>query len=248
MIKVDPAGLKLTPLELGSSHDLVVGEPVATLGSPFGEPQSLSVGVVSAVDRSISSLTAFSIGKAIQTDAAINHGISGGPLLDSQGKVVGIAAQTDPTGGQGSGVGFAVPVDTAKRSLGQLRKDGKVRYGFLGVTSQALYPQLAKRLGVSAGRGAIVVKVAKGSPADDADLKAGEDKVDFQSQQDIPKGGDVIVAVDGKRVVEPGDLADLVSFKNPGETVKLRVVRGDKTRTVSVKLEERPANTRPSGG
>ena len=248
LLKIDPSGLKLTPLDLGSSHDLIVGEPVATLGSPFGEPQSMSVGVVSALDRSIESLTAFSIGKAIQTDAAINHGNSGGPLLDAKGRVVGIAAQINSSSGEGQGVGFAVPVDTVKRSLDQLRRSGKVRYGFLGVTSEGLYPQLAKRLGLKIDRGALVAKVVKGGPADDAGIEPGKDKVSFQVLPDIPKGGDVIVAVDGARVQEPGDLADLVSFKQPGQTVKLRVLRGGNTRTVSVKLGERPANTRPSGG
>jgi S1-C subfamily serine protease len=248
LLKVDPSELKLVPLKLGSSHDLRVGEPVATVGSPFGEPQSLSVGVVSAVDRAIESLTAFSIGNAIQTDAGINHGNSGGPLLDAKGEVVGINAQIRSSSGQGEGVGFAVPVDTAKRSLDQLRRDGKVRYGFLGVTSQELYPQLARRLGVGVERGALVVKVQKDSPGDDAGLEAGKDKIDFQVQRDVPKGGDVIVAVDGKRVQESGDLANLISVKQPGQRVKLRVVRGDHTRTVTVKLAERPAGTRPTGG
>ena len=248
LLKVDPGGLDLTPLTLGASHDLKVGEPVATVGSPFGQAQSLSVGVVSALDRAIESLTAFSIGNAIQTDAAINHGNSGGPLLDAKGQVVGISAQINSDTGQGEGVGFAVPVDTAKRSFEQLRRDGKVHYGFLGVTSEGLYPQLAKRLGLKIDHGALVAKVVKGGPADDAGIAPGKDKISFQLLQDVPKGGDVIVAVDGKPVVDPGDLADLISFRRPGDTVKLRVQRGGATRTVSVKLGERPANTRPTGG
>jgi S1-C subfamily serine protease len=248
LLKVDPSGLELTPLKLGSSDDLTVGEPVATIGSPFGERQSLSVGVVSAVDRAIESLTAFSIGDAIQTDAAINRGNSGGPLLDARGEVIGINAQIRSSSGGGEGVGFAVPVDTARRSLGELRRHGKIRYAFLGVSSQGLYPQLAKRLGLDVERGALVVKVERDTPADDAGLEAGKDKIDFQALEDIPKGGDVIVAVDGARVEESGDLADLISAKRPGERVRLRVVRDDDTRTVSVKLAERPAQIRPSGG
>jgi S1-C subfamily serine protease len=248
LLKIDPSGLSLTPLKLGSARNLTVGEPVAAIGSPFGERQSLSVGVVSAVDRAIESLTAFSIGDAIQTDAAINRGNSGGPLLDAKGEVIGINSQIKSSSGGGEGVGFAVPVETVKRSLGQLRRDGKVSYAFLGVTSQGLYPQLANRLGLDVKRGALVVKVQKDSPADDAGLEAGDDKIDFQGQQDIPKGGDVIVAVDGARVEESGDLADLISVKEPGKKVDLRVVRGDDVRTVSVKLEQRPAQIRSSGG
>ncbi len=124
LLKVDPGGLSLTPLRLGSSHDISVGEPVAAIGSPFGERQSLSVGVVSAVDRNISSLTRFGIGDAIQTDAAINPGNSGGPLLDAKGEVLGINAQIKTDSGGGEGVGFAVPVDAVRRSLDELRAEG----------------------------------------------------------------------------------------------------------------------------
>jgi S1-C subfamily serine protease len=247
LIKVDPSGLSLTPLGLGSAGNLTVGEPVAAIGSPFGERQSLSVGVVSAVDRAIESLTAFSIGNAIQTDAAINRGNSGGPLLDANGRVIGINSQIKSTSGGGEGVGFAIPVETVKRSLGELRRQGRARYAFLGVTSLALYPQLAKRLGIGTSRGALVVKVERNSPADDAGIEAGKEKLDFQGQQDIPKGGDAIVAVGGRRIEESGDLADLIGVKQPGAAVKLKVVRGRDTRTVAVKLVERPAKVPATG-
>jgi S1-C subfamily serine protease len=240
LVKVDPKGLSLTPLKLGSNRNTKVGEPVAAIGSPFGENQSLSVGVVSALDRAIQSLTAFQIGDAIQTDAAINPGNSGGPLLDARGHVLGINAQIKTDSGGGEGVGFAVPVDAVRRSVGELRKSGEVRYGFLGVTTQPLYPQLADRLGVPIDSGALVMKVEDGSPADKAGLSAGGKKITFQSASDIPEKGDVIASVDGHRLTRHADLSDVVSRRSPGEKVELEVYRGGDKRTVGVTLGTRP--------
>ena len=240
LLKVDPAGLELTPLRLGSSERLVVGQPVAAIGSPFGERRSLSVGVISALDRDIQSLTDFAIGNAIQTDAAINQGNSGGPLLDGQGRVIGINAQIRTSSGGGEGVGFAIPADTVRRSLDQLREDGRVDYGFLGVTTQPLYPQLARHLDVDAREGALVVEVVGGGPADEAGIEAGDEETSFQGVDEIPRGGDVILAVDGRRLQGQDDLADLVSTHEPGDRVRLDVIRGDDRRTVTVTLGERP--------
>ena len=165
LLKVDPSGLSLTPLPLGSSARIAVGEPVAAIGSPFGERQSLTIGVISAADRNISSLTRFGIGDAIQTDAAINPGNSGGPLLDAKGEVLGINAQIKTNSGGGEGVGFAIPVDAVRRSLRELRADGKVDYAYLGVTTLSLWPQLAERIHATETDGALVQQVEKGSPA-----------------------------------------------------------------------------------
>ena len=195
LLKVNPAGLTLTPLALGTSSNLVVGSPVAAIGSPFGESQSLSVGVISATGRDIESLTAFRIGNAIQTDAAINHGNSGGPLLDSRGRVIGINSQIESTGGGGEGVGFAVPVDTVRRSIGQLREDGHVEYAFLGVTTQELYPQLAARLGFPTEHGALVASVDPSGPAAKAGIVPGKGKVEFQGQKDIAQGAGLGLAI-----------------------------------------------------
>ncbi len=240
LLKIDPGGLKLTPVALGHSKDLVVGTPVAAIGSPFGERQSLSVGVISALDRNIESLTQFSIGDAIQTDAAINPGNSGGPLLSAEGEVLGINSQIKSTSGGGEGVGFAVPVDTVRRSLRELRADGKVDYGYLGVTSQPLYPQLAERLDLPTDTGALIVQVQDGSPADDAGLKAGGDKIEFQGQPDIPSDGDVVLAVDGRKLTRESDLADLISSRSAGDEVELEVYRDGDRRNVKVKLGARP--------
>jgi S1-C subfamily serine protease len=246
LLKIEPGGLSLTPLTLGSSEHIVVGEPVAAIGSPFGERQSLTVGVISAVDRNIESLTRFQIGDAIQTDAAINPGNSGGPLLNSKGQVLGINAQIKSTSGGGEGVGFAIPVDAVRRSLRELRENGRVDYGFLGVTTFTLWPQLARRLGIDAREGALVQKVEDGSPADDAGLREGDDTIEFQGQSDIPVGGDVIVAVNGKKLTRSDDLADTISAMHASDKVTLTVLRDGKPRDVKVELGKREAA--PPGG
>ena len=241
LLKVDPEGLELTPLTLGSSSRLTVGEPVAAIGSPFGEKQSLTVGVVSAVDRNIESLTRFQIGDAIQTDAAINPGNSGGPLLDRGGRVIGINAQIKSQSGGGEGVGFAVPVNTVRRSLRELREQGRVDYGYLGVSTLTLYPQLAERLDLDVEVGALIALVEDGSPAEEAGLEAGDRTVTFQGQENIPEDGDVIVAVNGRKLTRRNDLADVVSAMEAGQKVELAVVRDDDHREVNVTLGRRPA-------
>jgi S1-C subfamily serine protease len=244
LLKLDPQGLKLTPLRLGVPDTIEVGEPVAAIGSPFGEQQSqsLSVGVISALDRNIQSLTRFQIGNAIQTDAAINPGNSGGPLLDARGRVIGINAQIRSRSGGAEGVGFAVPVDAIRRSLRELRDNGRVDYGYLGVGTQVIYPQLAERLDLDVGAGALVQEVEEGSPAEDADIEAGDDQITFQGRP-VPTGGDVIVAVNGKRLTMHDDLADVISSMNAGETVRLQILRDGKRRTVKVELGRRPAGS-----
>ena len=240
LIKVDPAGLSLTPLRLGASHGLKVGDPVAAIGSPFGEEQSLSVGVISALNRDIDSLTNFSIGNAIQTDAAINPGNSGGPLLDARGRVLGINAQIKSNGGGGEGVGFSVPVDRVRRSLRSLRRSGDVSYGYLGVSALSLYPQLAERLKLPVKQGALVQEVVGGSPADHSGLEAGGDKIEFQGDKGIQSGGDVIVTVNGAPVTIRDNLSDLISGHGEGDKVSLGVVHDGKRKRVQVTLGKRP--------
>jgi len=240
LLKVAPdAGVKLHPLPLGQSSRLVVGEPVAAIGSPFGERQSLSVGVVSAVDRTIESLTRFQIPDAIQTDAAINRGNSGGPLLDARGRVVGINSQIRTASGGSEGVGFAVPVDTVKRSLVQLRANGRAEYPYVGVSTVALYPQLARRLKLPVTAGALVQEVVAGSPAAQAGIRAGSRRIRFQGEA-FRAGGDVIVAVAGRQIREESDVARTLAEHRPGELVRVDLVRGDRRLTVEVRLGKRP--------
>jgi S1-C subfamily serine protease len=241
LLKVKPRSLKLVPLRLGSSSGVQVGEPVAAIGSPFGEEQSLSVGVVSATDRTIQALTDFQIGDAVQTDAAINRGNSGGPLLDANGQVIGINSQIKTSSGGNEGIGFAVPVDTVKRSIQQLRANGKTSYGFLGVSSQSLYPQLARRLDVPVDEGALVADVVKGGPADKAGIKGGGKETRFQATL-VKLGGDVITKVNGRRITREHDLSELITRYHPGDTVTLELYRQGKRREVRVTLGERPTN------
>ena len=246
LLEVKPDGFDLHPLELGDDAELVVGQPVAAIGSPFGEQQSLSIGVVSATDRSVGSLTQFQIEGAIQTDASINPGNSGGPLLDAGARVIGINQQIETNSGANDGVGFAVPISAVKRSLAQLERKGSVDYAYIGVSSQTLYPQLAAKLGIDADHGGLVAEVVPGGPADDAGIDGGDENLRFQG---IPyqTGGDTIVAVDGHEVVQPDDLASYISLFQPGERVTLDVLHANGDRgEVEVTLGKRPV-AEPSG-
>jgi S1-C subfamily serine protease len=243
LIKVDPDGLDLDPIELGDSESVQVGAPVAAIGSPFGQEQSLSVGIVSATDRSIDSLTQFKIDGAIQTDTSINPGNSGGPLIGADGKVVGIDQQINTTSGGNEGVGFAVPINLVKRSIEQLRANGKVEYAYIGVKSQPLYPQLADKLGIDAPTGSLISSVVPGGPADEAGLQGksqgADSQIEFQGRK-VAVGGDVIVAVDGQKLVAENDLSRLIATYDPGEKVTLTIIRDGKQMDVDVTLGARP--------
>jgi S1-C subfamily serine protease len=163
-----------------------------------------------------------------------------------RGEVIGINSQIESTGGGGEGVGFAVPVDAVRRSLGELRTKGHVDYAYLGVTTQELYPQLAQRLGIPVQHGALVANVEPAGPAAKAGLQAGEGKISFQGQKDIPQGGDAVVAVDGKPLTQSADLPNLISLKSPGDKVRLTILRGRVRRTVTVTLAPRPNKPAPA--
>jgi S1-C subfamily serine protease len=240
LLKVDPSGLDLKPLALATNEKVDVGQPVAAIGSPFEQEQSLSIGVVSATDRSIQSLTRFQIDGGIQTDAAINPGNSGGPLLDADAHVIGINQQISTNSGGNEGVGFAVPIGLAARSLDDLRKNGEVRYAYIGVTTQPLYPQLADRLNLPTDSGAIIAKVVPGGPADKAGLQGSDQKIRFQGQQ-VDIGGDVITSIDGEKIVKETDLPELIARHEPGDTADVGIIRDGKEQTVQVTLGERPS-------
>ena len=244
LLKVDPEGLDLHALSLGSESDVDVGDAVAAIGSPFGQNQSLSVGVVSATNRSIESLTDFGIDGALQTDASINPGNSGGPLLAANGKVIGINQQIQTSSGGNEGVGFAVPIDLAERSVEQLRDDGEVAYAYAGVTTQPLYPQLADRLDIDADTGALVSEVVPNSPSDDAGLRAGDDRIRFQGRE-VEVGGDLITAVNGEAITDNADLPRIVSRLNPGDVVTVDILRDGDEEQVELELGERPTSVDP---
>ncbi len=233
-------GLTLRPIPLARSRDVQVGEPVAAIGSPFSEEQSLSVGVVSATDRAIESLTGFDTLGAVQTDAAINPGNSGGPLIDGDGRVIGINAQIRTRSGGGEGVGYAIPVDNIKRSIEDIKREGEVRYAYLGVSTTAVYPQLAERFDLGVDHGAWVQEVVEDGPAADAGVRAGKGQQRFQARTVAP-GGDVITKIEGREIDTETDLGIVIANKRPGDTVTLEVLRGGDRRTVEVKLDERPS-------
>jgi S1-C subfamily serine protease len=239
VVKVEPKGLELVPLSFARTRDVRVGEPVAAIGSPFGEEGSLSIGVVSAKNRTIEALTDFSISDAIQTDAAINRGNSGGPLLDSRGRVIGINSQIRSSGGGSVGVGFAVSGDIVRRSIRQIRADGEARYAYIGISSQRLYPQLARKLGVPVNEGAIVAEVVEDGPAAKAGIKGGGREVRFQATL-VKTGGDVVTKLNGRRVTRETDFSELITQFEPGDRVVLELYRGDQRRTATVTLGERP--------
>jgi S1-C subfamily serine protease len=240
LLRVQPKGLSLKPLPLGESEKVAVGSPVAAIGSPFGQAQSMSVGIVSAVDRSVASLTDFAIAGAIQTDAAINPGNSGGPLVGADGRVIGINQQIKSQSGGGEGVGFAVPIDVVKRSVGQLRESGRARYAYLGVTSLPLYPQLVEHFGLKVDKGVWVQEVQPGGPASKAGIRGGNGQEVFQGQP-FARGGDVITKVGDDTVAGSDDLAKAIARFKPGETADFEVHRGGETKVVKVTFAERPA-------
>jgi S1-C subfamily serine protease len=215
---------------------------VAAIGSPFGNQNSLAVGVVSATGRSIDSLTSrYAVADAIQVDAPINRGNSGGPLFDARGRVIGINAQIRSTSGTAEGVGFAIPINVARRALAQLIAEGRVSYAYFGISTQDVTPGLARRFGIDAPRGALVVQVEPGTPADEAGIRGG-DHNETHNGLEVTLGGDVILKIGGHEIRSSEDVSRAVAEElRPGQTVKVVLLRdGTERRTVDVTLSERP--------
>jgi 2-alkenal reductase len=241
VLRVKPGAHSLEPVPLGDSSQVVVGEPVAAMGSPFGNENSLAVGVVSATHRSIDSLTSdYTVADAIQTDAPITHGNSGGPLFDARGRVIGINAQIRSDSGQAEGVGFAIPINAAKRSFEQLLRDGRVAYAYVGVNAEDLTPTIARRFDYSVQRGAVVACVVPKSPGAKAGLRGGTEKRELNGFE-FRYGGDVVVAIGNKTVHDADDLVRVVSESLlPGQVVRFTLLRNGKRLVVPIRLGERP--------
>jgi S1-C subfamily serine protease len=238
VLKIDPAdveGLKAIPL--GDSSEAEVGDPVVAIGNPFGLQRTVTTGIVSALQRQIDAPSGFSIDNVIQTDASINPGNSGGPLLDAQGRVIGINSQIATGGGQGSvGIGFAVPVNTAKDLLPKLRQGKEIKRAYLGVRMADVTQDVAEELDLPVEEGALLQQVEENGPADKAGLRAGTEELADQ----LVAGGDIIVAIDGERVQGSEDVARLVAAREPGDTIEVDFYRDGDKRSTEVTLSERP--------
>jgi S1-C subfamily serine protease len=239
VIKIDAPREKLTVIPMGDSSTLLVGQKVLAIGNPFGLGQTLTTGIISSLGRSIRSESGILIEDVIQTDAAINPGNSGGPLLDSEGRIIGInSAIISPTGAS-VGIGFAIPVNTAKRILPELIKKGYVSYPWIGASVFPLIPEFAKSLGLKVERGAMITEVVRGGPADKAGLRGGEKQVRVGNVM-LPVGGDVITAFDGEKVSSSDELIRLIRARQPGDRVDLKVLRNGRFLTIPITLGERP--------
>ena len=244
LLQVDVSSRALTPLALADSDGVRVGDPVVAIGNPFGLDRTATAGIVSALQRNVTAPNGSNIDHVIQTDAPINQGNSGGPLLNSKGEVVGVNSQiSSPNGGGNVGIGFAVPANTIKTVVGQLMRTGKVQRAFLGVYARGLEPELGRLFRLPVDTGLLVERVEKGSPAQRAGIKGGTTSVVI-SGTDYTLGGDVIVAVDGKRLTDLGELRDLLATHKPGDRIRLELYRGSDKRTVTVTLGRQSASPR----
>ncbi len=247
LLKVDAPADQLHPLSLGRSSQLQVGDPVVAIGNPFGLDRTVTSGIVSALQRQIQAPNGFSISNVIQTDAAINPGNSGGPLIDASGNVVGINSQIE-TGGSGSGnvgIGFAIPIDTARAEISQLESSGKVQHAYLGISGASITPDLARAVNLPVKEGALVQDVVKGGPADKAGIQGGDTAATIDGAN-FSLGGDIITKVDGKAITSMDDVVNIVNAAKAGDTLDVTVLRGGSTKSVTVTLGERPASVRGS--
>jgi len=241
VLKVNPDDVMggLTTLPLGDSSKLEVGDPLIAIGNPFGYSRTVTTGIVSGLQRQIQAPNGFTIPDVIQTDASINPGNSGGPLLDADGRVVGINSQIATGGGQGSvGIGFAVPINTAKKLLPDLKAGETIERAYLGVQMHGVSEQLAKDLNLPVDYGALIAEVTPDSPADKAGLRGGR----TDTAQGITAGGDLIVAIDGKQMRDEDAVAAAVAAHKPGDEIEVEYYRGEQKRTTTVELTKRPAN------
>jgi S1-C subfamily serine protease len=241
LLKVDPEGIELHPLELGTAKTLQVGDPTVAIGNPFGFDRTLTTGVVSALQRRITAPDNYTIEDVIQTDAALNPGNSGGPLIDAGGRVIGINSQI-ATGGSGTGsvgIGFAVPIDAAKEVVSELKAHGRVERPWLGIEFVPV-DGVVQGAGVDVKSGLLIQVVKPGGPAARAGLSGGTQSVTLASGEQLLVGGDVITAVDDEAVATSSDLAEALAPHDPGDTVTVRVRRGGQERTVPVTLGNRP--------
>jgi S1-C subfamily serine protease len=245
LLKVEAPASKLHPLKLGNSDEMEVGDPVVAIGNPFDLQRTVTSGIVSALQREIQAPNGVTIDNVIQTDAAINPGNSGGPLINSANEVIGINSQIE-TGGEGDegnvGIGFSIPINTAKEEIAQLESGTADEHGYLGVSAATITPELAQAFNLPVEEGVLVQTVEEGGPAAEAGIKGASTAATVEGQE-FGLGGDIITAVNGEAIASTEDLIEKIEDGKPGETVELSVIQEEKTATVSVKLAERPATS-----
>lgn len=240
VLQVDARSRALTPLELGDSDAVQVGDAVVAIGNPFGLDRSITAGIVSALQRPITAPNGFTIDHVIQTDAALNHGNSGGPLLNARGQVIGVNSQIQTAGGEGNvGIGFAIPIDTVKQVAAQLIQSGHVEHAFLGVEAKPVTPEIARLFHLPSAHGLLVGRVCASSGASKAGLRPATDNV-VVAGESWPMGGDQIVQADGVRLGSTDALRSIIAAKQPGDKVELQVYRQTKKITLDVKLGRQP--------
>jgi S1-C subfamily serine protease len=240
VLKIDAQSRALTPLPLGNSDEVHVGDAVVAIGNPFGLERSVTAGIVSALQRDITAPNGYTIDKVIQTDAPINQGNSGGPLLNARGQVIGVNSQISSETGGNVGIGFAVPVNTVREVVSQIKESGKVEHAYLGVQMQEITPELAETVTVPVDEGVMIVGIVEGSPADQAGLQGGDQQVIVGGRSYV-LGGDIVTRADGQPVTSPDDLRSMIMEKSPGDSMTLDIRRGEDARTVNVTLGQQPA-------
>ncbi len=245
LLKVEVPSNQLHPLQLGDSSQVEVGDPVVAIGNPFGLDRTVTSGIVSALQRQIEAPAGFSISHVIQTDAAINPGNSGGPLINSEGRVIGINSQIE-TGGGGNGnigIGFAIPINTAREVAKQIEENGKVEHAYLGIEGGSITPELAKALNLPVEHGVLVASVAKGGPAEKAGIEGGNTSATIEGAE-VTLGGDIITKLEGKSISTIEDLVNVVNGEQPGDKLEVTVLRGGSEKTFTVTLGNRPASVK----
>ena len=246
LLQVDVPSSELHPLALGDSSQVRVGDPVVAIGNPFGLDRTVTSGIVSALQRQIQAPNGFSISNVIQTDASINPGNSGGPLINASGQVIGVTSQIETGGGNGSvGIGFAVPIDTARQVITQLEQTGEVEHAFLGITGTTITPDVADALNLPVQSGVLIQDAFKGGPAEQAGLQGGDTEATL-SGGNLRLGGGIIVAADGKKITSMDQIVTLVNGAQPGDTLELTVLQDGERKQVNVTLGDRPQQIRDS--
>ena len=237
VVKIDKVPTGVSPLPLGNSGGLTVGQEVVAIGNPYGYSGTATTGIVSALERVIESPSGFTIQNAIQTDAAINQGNSGGPLFDRDGRVIGINSQIASKNGGNVGIGFAVPIDTVRPIVASIIASGKAQHAWIGIQGRELTPGLAEKLGLVGKRGVIVASLDDRGPANDAGMKAAD-----SADAAVPKGGDLIVAINGTPIADMADVSKAVASRKVGDQITLTVLRDGKSETLTLTLKDRPAD------